>query len=82
MGKGFFVKFEDEYGNSRTIYANANNEYEAKMIALSKAQNCINHRNAFEAFCGNTMISNIYQKRMFTIMNIWILTSILGNNKL
>lgn len=63
MGKGFFVKFEDEYGNSRTIYANANNEYEAKMIALSKAQNCINHRNAFEAFCGNTMISNIYQKR-------------------
>lgn len=63
MSKGFLVKFEDDYGNSRTIYANASNEYEARKIALSKAENCDNHRRAFEYFGSSMTISNVYQKR-------------------
>ena len=63
MSKEFLVKFEDDYGNSRTVYARADNEHEARSIAISKARNCYNHRNAFEDFDGSsTAISNVYRK--------------------
>ena len=64
MRKGYLVKLEDEYGNSRTIYANAHNEYEASQIAFSKAENCDYHRRAFEGFgSSHFSVSDIYQKR-------------------
>lgn len=64
MSRGFLVKFEDDYGNSRTVYAEADNEYEARQIACSKAQNSYRHKYAFESFDGeSTTISSVYRKR-------------------